>query len=196
LARLGLRSDLADDQVKNILKASPKRRSGIFVIDNKLFFLRNANTIGVRLLTMQPAKQQVDNFIYNQTPEHLVVYKKRILQSLRQNYQHGDVAVSLLASTINTAKARGSKVILFQTPVSEAILADPADRKRYDIHVKKSAALAARLGVQYCSPPANGALPGRIFKDYYHLQDPAWQEKFRMILAKCVAATDYPGKQS
>jgi hypothetical protein len=196
LARLGFRSDLAEDEVKNIVKASPKRRTGIFILDNKLFFLRNANTIGLRLLALHPAEQRVDNFIYNQTPEHLAKYRQGILDSLRQNYQHGDLAVSLLANTISAAQARGSKVILFQTPVSEAVLTDPADRKRHAVHVARSAALAARLGASYCSPPASGVLPDRIFKDYYHLKDAAWQERFRMILAECVSASNYPGKQS
>ena len=187
MGRLGFRSDLADNQVKHILKQRPRRRTGIFIVDNRFFFLRNASIIGLRFLTQQPAEQRIDAFVFKPTPEKLVTYKRDIVGALRQNYQHPELATALLKDTVKTVEARGSKVVFFQVPISQTLLDNPADYKRFQLHMAKSEEFAKRLGSVYCKHPGDNVLPTRLFSDYYHIADPVWQEKLRKVLARCVA---------
>lgn len=187
IARLGFRSELADSQVKEILKERPRRRTGIFLFDNRFFFLRNASMIALRLIWRSPAEQRIDNFVFKPTPGKLVTYKQEIVGSLRASYRHPQLATSLLEDTVKTIEARGSSVIFFQTPISKILLDDPADYHRFRIHLAKSEEMAKRLGGYYCKPPGDAVLPTHLFSDYYHLANPVWQDKMRRTLARCAA---------
>ena len=196
MARLGLRSDLVDEQVRDILKAKPRRQTGVFLVDNRNFVLRNATMTGLRFLAQYPAEQKIDVYLFEQTHVKLSTYSREILNSLRANYRHDGVAVKLLESTAAMLRERGSHIVFFQIPISDALLTDPADRRRYDIHLANSVALAKRLGGYYCEPRADARPPSQAFRDYYHIADPASQEKLRVTLARCVTDANRERNQS
>jgi hypothetical protein len=196
MGRLGFRSDLADNQVKHILKQRPRRKTGVFIVDNRFFFLRNASIMGLRFLTQQPAEQKIDAFVFRPVAKKLVTYKRDIVGSLRENYQHPELATALLESTAQTIRERGSRMVFFQVPISKILLDNPADYQRYLTHLAKSEELAKRLGGVYCKPPGDAVLPTNLFSDYYHLANPVWQDKMRKILARCVADVQREGASS
>lgn len=187
MARLGFRSEWPDEQVRSILNARPRRTTGNFLFDNRFFFIRNASMISLRYATRQPAEYRIDSYIFKQTDIKLSTYSAEILKNLKANYRPGKIAVALLTDTANRLKARGNRIVLFEAPISPALLANPVDRERYEIHLQEMARLSANLGAYYCRLPDGVAVPPSIFRDYYHIADPAWQERLRVRLAECVA---------
>ncbi len=187
MARLGFRSEWPDEQVRSILQARPRRTTGNFLFDNRFFFIRNASMISLRYATRQPAEHRIDSYIFEQTDIKLTTYSAEILKNLKANYRPGKIAVDLLTDTATRLKARGNRIVLFEAPISPALLARPADRERYEIHLQEMARISANLGAYYCRLPDGVAVPPSIFRDYYHIADPAWQERLRVRLAECVA---------
>lgn len=196
MGRLGFRSDLADYQVKEILKERPRRRTGIFLFDNRFFYLRNARMMGLRLLLRNPVEQRVDNFREPVASEKLPANRLKIMAGLQRGYLHPKLLTELLTHTTKTIRARGSRVIFFQPPISKFLLENPVDYERFRIHLAKSEQLAKRLGAYYCKPPGDATLPTNLFADSYHLIDPAGQEAMRRVLARCVADMQRKGTAS
>ena len=190
MGRLGFRSEFADNMVRQYLDTRPRRHTGIFLVDNRNFVLRNATMTGLRMLTRQPAEQKIDIYVFRQTDIKLSTYSREILASLRATYRHDGVAVKLLENTAAMLKERGNRIVFYQTTISDDLLTNPADRERYQIHLANSAALAKRLGGYYCEAPAAAKPPPQAYRDYYHIDDPVWQEKLRVTLAHCVAAAN------
>lgn len=187
MARLGFRSEWPDEQVRSILNARPRRTTGNFLFDNRFFFIRNASMISLRYATRQPAEYRIDSYVFKQTDIKLSTYSTEILNNLKANYRPGKIAVDLLTDTATRLKARGNRIVLFEAPISPALLANPVDRERYEIHLQEMARLSANLGAYYCRLPDGVAVPPSIFRDYYHIADPAWQARLRARLAECVA---------
>ncbi|MGE0775472.1 MAG: hypothetical protein AB7G25_08315 [Sphingomonadaceae bacterium] len=190
MGRLGFRSEFADNLVSEYLDARPRRRTGIFLVDNRDFILRNATMTGLRMLAQQPAQQKIDIYVFRQTDIKLSTYSREILGSLRATYRHDGVAVKLLENTAAMLKERGNRIVFYQPTISEDLLKDPADRRRYEVHLANSVALAKRLGGHYCEAPAAAKPPPQAYRDYYHIDDSVWQEKLRVTLARCVAAAN------
>lgn len=194
MSRIGYRSDWADEQVRDILHQRPRRRTGIYIVDNRRFILLNASSTALRLLAHKPAHRKIDSYIFEQNPRRLALYRSEILKSLRLNHKPGKLGVSFLEDTTRRLKQRGNRVVLFDIPISAAILTNPVDRERYATHLKEAAALSAKLGARYCRPTAEDMPPSDAYRDYYHIADPASQERLRMVLARCVASL--PGERN
>ena len=186
MARIGYRSDWADEQVRQILHTRPRSRTGIYLVDNRKFFLLNAGAASLRLVSQTPAERKIDAYIYKQNAHKLATYRATILKSLRINYIPKKLSVSILADTVRRLQERGNKVILFDVPVSSELVSSDADRKRYAIHLQGAAALSSRLGAYYCRPSDEATPPPQAYRDYFHIADPAVQEQMRMLLAQCV----------
>jgi hypothetical protein len=185
--RLGFRSDLADRQVTEILKADPRRRTGFFLFDNRFFYLRNTDIMTLRLLTGQVAERKIDIYLLPQTDTSRQRLRQEILENIRINHKPGQVTVDLLASTAEYLRARGNRIIFFNVPVSEEVLGNPADRQLYETHNREAEQLAGQLGGHYCGVTADQTPPPSAYHDYYHIGDAVWQERLRRRLAECVA---------
>ena len=53
--------------------------------------------------------------------------------------------------------------------------------------MKEAEKLAGQLGGHYCGVKPEQAPPPSAYLDYYHIDDPAWQERMRLRLTECVA---------
>jgi len=196
LGRIGIRSDLADYQARHLVGSKPRRRVGVLLFDNRNFFIRNGSIIALRAAFRQAPERRVDVYIFRHNAEKLKSYRRDLMKFLKHNYQHGELATNLLKSTTDTVKSRGGRVVFFQPPLAPNLFQTAAERHRYAVHLAKSAALAKELGGYYCHPSAAAHPPTEAFADFFHLKDPKWQARLRVVLARCIADAAQEGKQS
>lgn len=186
--RIGFRSELADRKVERFLNARPRRTTGIFLLDNRAFYLRNAQMSALRFVTRKPAERTIDMYLTPQTETTLKVFRSEILDNVRSNHRPGTLAVDMLAATSEFLRARGNKIIFFNVPISGAVLDNPDDHRRYQVHLAEAERLSGELGGHYCGLTPEQSPPPSAYRDYYHIEDAAWQERMRARLAECVAA--------
>ncbi len=187
MARVGLRSDWTDDQVRTILHERPRRRTGIYVVDNRKFLLLNATSTLLRFLVQTPADRRIDSYIRTDgTHEMALRYRGEIIRHLHNSYRPNQLAIDLVALTVKRLQERGARVIFFEAPMSDDIFTRPSDRRLYNKYLAASPKVARDLGAYYCRPPASAQPPASVFPDYFHIAEPYWQQKQRHALANCV----------
>ena len=188
MARLGLRSDWADQQVREVLQDNPRRSTGYYAVDNRKFMMLNATTAGLRLLVQRPAVRRVDSYIRTgAAPANAEGYRQEILEHLHRSAKPDRLSLDLVRMTAGKLKERGAKLIFFEAPMPSTLFTDPADRMLYENFLASSPEMVAELGGYYCRPSAANTPPAEVFPDYFHVDDPVWQEKLRQSLARCVA---------
>lgn len=184
---LGFRSDLADEQLKQFYNMTPRRKTGIFLVDNRFFLLTHATLSGLRFITRRPAQQKLDVYLFPRTDETLRRIRIEILRHLRSNYIPQKLAVQHLSSTVKLLRERGSRVVFLEIPVSATVMNSPADQRLYQLHLQEAEKLSNKLGGYYCRLPDGVVPPDSAFRDYYHMEDPNWQRIMRVRLAQCAA---------
>ncbi len=128
--RLGFRSERADQQVEHILKAPPRRHTGIYLVDNRPFFSWNGLPMAQRAIARWPAQRKIDIYLLPQT----AASQRKLKAEALKNHRPGQVAVSLLTDSVAFLKARGNRILFFRVPISPATLTSPRDRQLYEIH--------------------------------------------------------------
>ena len=197
LRRLGFRSDWADRKAQG-LGIAPFPTTGIYALDNRNFLLRNAGTAAFRLVTHSAQTPRVDTFLLDPplTPAQHANRRVKIHDIFLKGVHPDRLSIDLLGDTVRRLQQRGSKVILFEQPIDEALLDGPADRALYDAYLAKSAAIAKATGAAYCRPtPVASAAPD-AYPDFLHLGDPAAQAELRKSLASCAAAVGPAGARA
>lgn len=189
MGRVGVRSDWADAAIASIGE-EPVKRTGIYVIDNRNFLLRNASVAMARALVGKPAERRIDAYLMHPplSESQLAGQREAILKHLRAPVPADDVGVELLAETVHRLKAAGNTVVFVENPVSDTLYETPADRALYDAYIDRSTALASELGVSYCRLAAGYQPTPAMFPDYIHVDDRAAQARLRDVLAQCVVA--------
>lgn len=189
MGRVGVRSDWADEAVASVGE-EPTRRTGIYVIDNRNFLLRNASIAMARALVGRPAERRIDAYLMHPplSETALAGQRQAILKHLRAPVPPDDIGVELLTETVQRLKAAGNTVVFVENPVSETLYETAADRARYASYIERSTALARQLGVSYCQLAARFQPPPAVFPDYIHVDDRAAQARLRAVLADCVIA--------
>lgn len=188
MARLGFRSDWADDQVR-MLGGKPTKRTGIYAVDNRNFLIRNAATMALRVVTGRAPERRIDAYLLGPrlTDKELVDRRIEIIKILRKGVEPDKLALDLLAETTKRLKARGNRVVYLELPVSPALLTAPADRALYDSYLAKAPAIAAKLGGEFCRPGPEAHPGPAAFPDFFHVDDRKAQALLREELAACIA---------
>lgn len=192
--RLGFRSDEADRQAKEILGVTPRRRTGVFLVDNRQFASLNALTMAGRWALGAPAERKIDIYLLPRTEESQRRLKAEALgaiRAMRHPASHDRIAVDVMADTVDFLKARGNRIIFFDAPIAPWVLAHAADKQAYELHLRKAERLATKLGGTYCRMRDDEHPPASVYGDPYHIKDPVWQARLRARLAECVAETHW-----
>lgn len=194
LRRLGLRSEWADGAAR-ALGISPFPLTGIYAVDNSSFLLRNAGAAGLRLLSQSALVPRVDTFLLDPplTTAQRIDRRAKIHALFLKGVHPDPLAIDMLANTVRRLQERGSKVILFEQPISPGLFDGAADRALYRAYLAKSAAIATAMGAFYCRPDAAREPGPSEFPDYLHLGDPLAQGRLRRSLASCAAVVGAPG---
>lgn len=189
MGRVGVRSDWADKAVAS-LDEEPQGRTGIYVIDNRNFLLRNVSVAMARALVRKPAERRIDAYLMHPPLDAagLAGQREAVLKHLRGPTQADDVGVKLLGETVQRLEANGNVVVFVENPVSEDLYEGAADRARYAAYLKRSEAMATAMGGTYCRLAASFQPAPAQFPDYIHVDDPDAQAKLRLALANCVVS--------
>jgi hypothetical protein len=187
--RLGLTADSIDSQARR-LDIEPPRRTGIYLIDNWLFFRRRLRPF-VENLLRGPVQFRRHRYL-ERDPLPAANLAERAVR-LRADYlQHYDANVTAnldrLAAAIALARQRGDPaIVLLETPHNEDFIRDHLGMDAYAHYQERMQRFARDHGLAYWTLDAAAGLRSADYHDHAHLRSAAAQRRYTETLASHLA---------
>ncbi|MBG6211985.1 hypothetical protein IWQ49_006684 [Labrenzia sp. EL_126] len=183
-ARLGLRSDMVDTEMKDLGHA-PRMRFGVWAMDNYRFVFTNGTEALTRLMLDQPAIWRTDSFALGEVVPPEARNRDIIEKRIRDGQTHAADYFALLRRMIDVFQAApGVEVVLIEESLSPDFLkATDLTAAATDLR-KDFVAFAQDVGVEFWPIMSTAGLEATDYHDDLHIRRAAAQEKVRATFAR------------